>query len=38
MSVVSGSHTVELLFYCGDVALQCKSIPMRCSEVCTVSY
>lgn len=33
---VSGSHTVELLLYCGDVALQCESLPMWCSEVCTV--
>lgn len=36
MNKVSGSHTVELLLYCGDVALQCESLPMRCSEVCTV--
>lgn len=26
MSIVSGSHTVELLSYCGDVALQCESL------------
>lgn len=37
MSIVSGSHTVELRLYCGDVALQCNLIPMWCSEVCTVS-
>lgn len=26
------THTVELLFYSGDVALQCKTLHMRCSE------
>lgn len=36
MSIVSGSHTVKLLFYCSDVALQCESPLMRCREVCTV--
>lgn len=29
VSIVSGSHTVELLLYCGDVALQCESTLMR---------
>lgn len=37
MSIVSGSHTVELPLYYGDVALQCESIPMWCSELYTVS-
>lgn len=37
MSIVSGSHTVELRLYYGDVALQCESIPMWCSELYTVS-
>lgn len=30
------THSGDFL-YCGDVALQCESIPMWCSEVCTVS-
>lgn len=32
VSIVSGSHTVELLFYSDDVALQCESPQMWCSE------
>lgn len=31
------SYTVEHLLYCGDAALQCESILIWCSEVCTVS-
>lgn len=31
MSMVSGSRTVKLLFYSGDVALQCKT-QIWCSE------